>query len=359
MSLVALEIKQCFERYAKRMALILLCSLNMMIFTAACTFSFPMSLWLVVFVLAILPTCLLLMIFRIEMKNPIGFYARRLKLTEEQTQELRLAMGLLNWESENANAFEDTLRDRVLTRWQESLTRACKVGWVPKVLLLLHGVLLLSMIVFHLSKQRDTPPDLPIVIASENAVESSTDVQQGPTRIDAIASALLRMQQQLEMISESTSDEQFQELQEQLNQLWQGIHAMDSDAAAEIPVQSQLQTASHMPLSGSRSLQSQALRESLSESLAQDIQTLARMGARFGGPGKMSRGQSHQIQTPAANPAEGRYHEYTGKLTPGLSDTVIRRIEQVPPRYRQAVARYLADLQEDAQNEKARKGVKP
>ncbi|MFG0249372.1 MAG: hypothetical protein ACF8OB_10835 [Phycisphaeraceae bacterium JB051] len=342
------------------MSRLLIVSLLLMIITAGFTFSFSLKTSMALFVLAILPACLLVKLMRDEMAQPVVLIARRLTLTEEQTQDLRLAMGLIHSQTENANAFEDTLRDRVLARWQEPLSKAYKVGWIPKVLLFFQSVLLLGMMGYHVFKPAEISPALPNVIASENAVESSADVQQGPTTTDAIAAALLRMQQQLELITQATSDEQLQKLEDQLNQLWQGVEALDSDTvAADMQAKPQLQTASHMPLSGARSLQSQALRESLSESLAQDIQTLARLGARFDGPGMISGGASQQIPTTAANPAEGRYHEYADNPASGLSDTVTRRIEQVPPRYRQAVAKYLAGLQNNSQNEKAHKGVKP
>ncbi|MAX27719.1 MAG: hypothetical protein CMJ19_24760 [Phycisphaeraceae bacterium] len=360
MSLLSQQIQQQYHKHVQRMSWILFSSLLLMINTVGFTFSFSLMISMAWFVLAILPTCLLVKLMRDEMTKPVVVIARRLKLTVKQTQDLRLVMGLLHSPIDDANAFEDALRDRVLTRWQEPLSKAYKVSWIVITVLVFQSALLASMVVFHVSMLDETSPTLPTVIATENADETSTDVQQGVTPTDQIATELLRMQQRLKMISQTTTDEQLQAIEEQLNQLWQRISVIASDAAAtDMPVQSQLQTASHMPLSGVRSLQSQSLRQTLSESLGEDIQTLARLGARFDGPGIISRGKAEQIPTDAANPAKGRYHEYTDKLPSSSSDTVTRRIEQVPPRYRQAVARYLADLDNKARNEKAHKGVKP
>jgi hypothetical protein len=121
---------------------------------------------------------------------------------------------------------------------------------------------------------------------------------------------------------------------------------------------SSLQSASHLPLSGLRSLQSKVSRQALTDALDQDIQTLARMGVRFDGPGMTSHGKAIPLEMPAANPAEGRYHEYIASDEQANAGEMSRRLEQVPPRYRQTVARYLVQ-RELIGNAKASKGVEP
>ena len=179
-------------------------------------------------------------------------------------------------------------------------------------------------------------------------VEVKDDVNLSPSSMDELAGNLLNIKQALEKMPVAPSDQQAIEKMADINKYWeqvqQAIQTMSQNSQMQDISQSSaitLQSSYFLPLQNAANLQNKTWRQSMTHVLNQEIQSLARKGARFEGPGIQSKGGNQSPHT-VGQLATGRYHESVeGSLAEKQSATMPRRFEQVPPAYRQAVYEFL------------------
>lgn len=270
--------------------------------------------------------------------KPVKHLARRLRLDSEQTSTFTQDMGLLNHDPSDESTLTMQLRDRALASWVEPVRRVCCVGWWAAGLLVIQAVLVGALWLVH--RPQSQPPEFVDHTSQRGQADNPlADTQRPSSTMNQLAHDLLQMRDALKQSDATRTDTQSQQLMDQLNALWQQIQ---SQLASASMTADQLQSSTSMPISKSQSLQSERWRKRLEEALTDDITTLARQGARFDGPGMISRGTADQLPNPQATPAQGRYHEAMkpGDLTANSSTD--RRLLNVPLQYREAVARYFA-----------------
>lgn len=296
--------------------------------------------------ISLLPLMIIVTWERCAASNIHTHLARRLKLKPQQTIEFEQSMGLLQSDSQNVSIFTRQLLDRALLPWLVPITQACLIKGKLIVLItvqLISVVLLIMVCHLQNSETQSAAMTFPKDTINSEIHEASNDTQIQPSVKDALAFDLLAMRNQLDSITDEMSDAQLQQVTQQLNTLWQGITTAWQTLAQNQQVSdTQPQIASHMPMTGTQSLSSNVMRKAMADSLTKDINTLAKLGARFDGPGMISRGKSNQADNIAATDAQGRYDEYIDRKYDVTTKSVDRQMNQVPPAYRKAVAAFMA-----------------
>jgi hypothetical protein len=270
-----------------------------------------------------------------------------MRLNPEESDTFIQAMGLLNTKQESQAAILTVqLRNRVLEPWVDRVSRTCNVG--RKIMLAIGLQLSLIALLVFLPIASSLPQTISFsdfLNTMETLAPTANDTQQSNTQINQLAHDLLALRQMLEQFDATLSLNQHQELLARINAAWQSIKQQWQ--AIMSPSES-MHAHSALPLADSKTLADEAWRDATIKSLSTDILQLARRGARFDGPGMASHGNA-SAPARAAQQAEGRYHEYQpSDKAAGQTDT--RRLQEVPPVYRQAIGSYLsAQSQSDDQ----------
>lgn len=277
----------------------------------------------------------------------IQHLVKRMRLDQNGISEFEQAMGLLNQTHSQTTELTLQLQDRALTRWVDSLTRICHAA--PKLisLLLIQTALMVLLVVL-------CQMQLPIIntesfhlpLEDVQAISPSSDIQNQTPPFDQVAHDLLALRNLLMQADDMMTDVQWDDLLQQINALWQSIKTQWQAMASQSDAQMlSLQSDANLPVTTKVSLQSSSWRQTAMASITSDIKALARRGANFDGPGVLSTGQSTTQADDAATTARGLYHEYQLQQD-ATSNDAQRRLQTVPPAYRQAVGAYLMGSQD-------------
>ena len=287
--------------------------------------------------------------------HTVGHLAWRLGLKSDRHNDFAQAMGLLSEANTVQPQLTRTLQDRALEPWIKPITRVCHVRHRVLLILFLQFICIIGIWSIVFNRPRLIPLPMPVAEQTANLIDS-TDTQQNTSVMDQLAHALLQMRDQLDAITDQMSSEQMQQIMSQLNASWQGINAHMTTIPQEGQL-TQLQIATWMPLGKSQTIQSENFRKTLRDALTKDITPLAMRGARFDGTGMISHGQSNVPDSSSANMAEGRYDEQIQTDGMSIHKPIQRRLVDVPPMYRKAVAAFLNGT--PAMEAKGHKGVQP
>ncbi|MBL4701563.1 hypothetical protein JYU15_01145 [bacterium AH-315-I18] len=275
--------------------------------------------------------------------------ARKMKLKSDEISEFKQVMGLLVTRNDSEDSLlTRELRDRAISPWQPRIAKVCH----RKVEMLVMISMQVMLLVIVLIKVGKNDPDL-ILPAQDDLpawvmVENETPLEV--SSIDDLASMVLKLQQTVENLPAKITDDQSLLQMTKINKLWAQIQQLiqaiaGSQASASAESVLVLQSATGLPLTDYSLLQRAQWRSSVEQILSQAIQNMARLGARFDGPGIQTWGNSMISKTQAdVKASQGVYHEQL--LTSKTNDTTSKRnLQQVPPLYRKAVSDFLQEAQ--------------
>lgn len=287
---------------------------------------------------------------KLNFTKRVNHFSFWLKLNKDEKNALAQVVSLINRkENRQDTVLTQELIDRILEPWYKRINKKIRFYGELFFVLVLQIIILFTGYNAKPSQSQDS-----FSLGSDDEikwVEVNDDVNLEQSAIDELASGLLKIKQTLEKLPDELSENQATECMAEMNSQWQKIEthlqATMAQTATQNPAQSsavQLQSSHFLPLKNAMTLQNSDGRQMMIHTLKNEIQSLARMGARFDGPGIQSKGGKIERHI-VGQLATGRYHEQlTGKVAVDQSaPQTLRRFEQVPPAYRQTVYEFLRE----------------